>query len=565
LTGSEYYNAYPIASVANHTITLNSVAEADILAEINGGDGIFSIGAKPDPATQHATLLESTNFDSDDGANPPQISITYTIYPPPDAVTDLASVAFDTDSVNLTWSAPNLNGGTLVNYLVNKTTPWGDPVTFVSNATDTAYNVTGLASATEHSFRVSALTQKGYNATGNIYNITTVATPPTTLIVNPQGTSTSQLNLEWIAPVPNTKVNGYKIEREAPVGGGFSTIVANTTNTNLYYNNTGLVINTYYNYRVSALTPTNSSDPSNTYSQTTYHLPDAVTNLNATNDGFGSSLLEWAVPSTLYGYLQGYMINYTTPFGTPETIYIDDTESSSTSQIVGLPVDDYSFRVSAVTIHGTNVTGAAIANVTTVQDTTIGSIDADFSEQADVATVPIAFSLVTIDNSTSDLQVFYDSAYDLNCNFSYKYSRVNQTYSGLVENTISGSDVYTNFTINDPQNEIIDVLCWDVLDTDTDGRYQIAEGTTPLFEQVSNFQGGIYGTNGMFGIFDLITLLVVIVSMIGFNRYNPAVGAVLLVMMLGVLTFYGVIELAGSIFGALALLIVLAIGTVRKN
>jgi hypothetical protein len=192
-------------------------------------------------------------------------------------------------------------------------------------------------------------------------------------------------------------------------------------------------------------------------------------------------------------------------------------------------------------------------------------LDADFSEQAEVAVVPITFVLDTVNATQSIVTVNYDSAMDLDCNFAYKYARNNSTYSGLTENPISGSSVYTNFTLNDPANEIIDINCIDNLDTTNNGFFQVAEGDIPFFTQAANFQGGDFGTNGMFGFFDLLTLLVVIISMIGFNRYNPAVGAVLMVMMLGVLSFYGMIELSGLILGVLALIIVLAIGTVKKT
>lgn len=757
--GSDYISAVTVPSVALQTFTLNSVAHDDVLANLQGGGGEFSVGIEPSTFVQGASNKQF-RFNSVSGTNPPEISITYSSAPPPDSVDDLVSDLTTASTVDLNWSEPGLNGFPLVNYLVNSTTPTGDPLTFVGNTTSSFYNVTGLAANTAYSFRTSALTEGGYNTTGStILNVTTHNTQPPTgltadtislseillswiapasgdapngykiqresptgggwsvlianttdtsvthtdtgltsatqynykvstlsttgesvptagvanytwgvpqqvtgltvgdtsstsltldwtapgdngfaitgykieresptgagfttlvsdtgstavsyvntgltpmtqynykvsainsqgtgtasnaganytlpdfpilLVVNPEGTSTTDLNLEWTEPAVNFGINGYKIERAPSVGGTFAVINANTTNTNTYYNDTGLAINTYYNYRVSSLgnLTSESSIPSNTYSQTTYHLPDSVDDLTATASGFGSALLEWTVPDTLYGYILGYMINYTTPPADPLTIYVNSTGTSDVSAIVGLPINDYSFRVSAVTIHGTNVSAGLIANLTTIQSTTLGDLDVDFSEQQEAQQVPITFTLHDINATQSVLQVNYDSTMDLDCNFAYKYARSNTTYGGLVETPISGTSVYTNFTLNDPANEIIDVNCIDSINSTNTGFFQISLAEIPFFEMADNFSGGLYGTQGFFGFFDLITLLAVIVSMIGFNRYNPAVGVVLMLSMLGALAYYELIELSGLILGVLALMVVLAIGTVKKT
>ncbi len=67
-------------------------------------------------------------------------------------------------------------------------------------------------------------------------------------------TATAALTeLVWLPPLEpgSGPIVGYKIERESPVGGGFSTLVI-TTVASGYYKDTTTIASTQYNYRVSA-------------------------------------------------------------------------------------------------------------------------------------------------------------------------------------------------------------------------------------------------------------------------------------------------------------------------
>lgn len=104
-----------------------------------------------------------------------ELQVTYQVGAP-DPINDLAVSDFDADSVDLTYSEPGLNGGTLQVYQFNYTTPCGTPLTALPNGTTaTTHTVSGLTANTCYSFRATAATEGGRNDGGNIVNVTTLA------------------------------------------------------------------------------------------------------------------------------------------------------------------------------------------------------------------------------------------------------------------------------------------------------------------------------------------------------------------------------------------------------
>lgn len=493
-------------------------------------------------------------------------------------VVPLTATTAAMDQINLTWTEPNNYNSAITNYIIERESPTGGGfTTLITLGSVLSYSDGSLTAVTEYNYRITAVNGYGNGATSTSSAITLPA-PPTNLTVNDcYHTCTTQLNLEWVAPVLSTGVNGYKITFETPVGGGFSTLVANTTTTTLYYNHTGLVSGQFYNYKVQTLTAVGESQVSNAYSYSPHKLPDSVDDLVVTTNSLLQFILNWSVPDNLYGTLSGYMINYTTPAGDPTTIYISDSGSpSTTSTISGFdPTVEHSFRVSAVTTHGTNATLGNISNGTITSEILIGSLTID-SSAVNPDVVPIWYVLSNVDANTDEVDVYFKpSSGAVDCTLTERNTGVETNYTSIAE-TVDGSNVFHTFTVTNAGNGVaIDFDCWDSTDLSINEQYALTQadassafggfGNVPMFSLMANYTSGLYGTDGEFAGIDLITLFIVIVSMLFFNRTNPALGVGGMAMMLGVAWYFEVIPWTSGVLGGIAVVLVLALGQGLKN
>ncbi|TBR21531.1 MAG: DUF5011 domain-containing protein, partial [Candidatus Nitrosotenuis sp.] len=178
----------------------------------------------------------------------------------PGAPTGLSATAASSSQINLSWTAPVDNGGSAITgYKIERESPVGggwNTLVADTGSTSTTYSNSGLSAGTQYNYRVSAINAIGAGSASTAANATTSATVPgAPTALSATAISSSQINLSWTAPVDNggSAITGYKIERESPVGGGWSTLVADTGSTSTTYSNSGLSASTQYNYRVSAI------------------------------------------------------------------------------------------------------------------------------------------------------------------------------------------------------------------------------------------------------------------------------------------------------------------------
>jgi len=168
-------------------------------------------------------------------------------------------------TVNLTWQAPASSGGTpITNYLVYRGTTPGGETLLATLGNVLLYNDTGLINDQVYYYRVSAVNAVGEGPQSVLASaiplvFTTIPTAPQNLTATPGDTT---VNLTWLAPLTNggKPVTNYKIYRGTTPGG--ETLLT-TISTMYYYNDTGLLRDQTYYYRVSAVNANGESPLSN--------------------------------------------------------------------------------------------------------------------------------------------------------------------------------------------------------------------------------------------------------------------------------------------------------------
>jgi hypothetical protein len=140
---------------------------------------------------------------------------------------------------------------------------------------------------------------------------TAVPDPPTNLNATARSAEFT-IDLAWTAPVDlgeSTSIIGYQIERESPVGNGFSVLVNDTGSNSTTYVDSGLSGATQYNYRVSAWGDLSGPGAtSNEANATTVAVPDQVTGLTATTIDEDQINLSWTAPNDNGSPITGYKI-----------------------------------------------------------------------------------------------------------------------------------------------------------------------------------------------------------------------------------------------------------------
>jgi len=191
----------------------------------------------------------------------------------PTAPTNLAGVAPNSTTVNLSWSASTDNVG-VVAYKVFR----DGGATPVVTVTGTSATDVGLAVGSSHKYVVTAVDgANNQSAASNTIVVTTQGadlTPPSTPTgLTATGASASVIDLSWTASTDNFGVVGYKVFRD----GGATEIATITTGTS--FSDTGLAVGSTHSYTVAAFDAANNQSAKSTSASATTQIAGALTSL----------------------------------------------------------------------------------------------------------------------------------------------------------------------------------------------------------------------------------------------------------------------------------------------
>lgn len=225
----------------------------------------------------------------------------------PAAPTNLNATAVSSSQINLSWTAPvNSTQSQVSGYRIEIKPLCVGSSSILANTTTTAttYADTNLISGICYEYRVSAINSVGVGNSSNTASATTWSEPSEPRSLTASAVSSSQINLNWTVPsdTGGKPINGYKIERRNSCVGNFLILVANTSNANTVYSDSGLTNSTCYQYRVFAHNIVGTSLPSNNATATTLQtpslrLPSAPTGLNVSTISGTELKLTWNAPS----------------------------------------------------------------------------------------------------------------------------------------------------------------------------------------------------------------------------------------------------------------------------
>ena len=264
--------------------------------------------------------------------------------------------------------------------------------------------------------------------------------------LNASSVSNTQIFLIWDTPVNATGITGYQIEYKT---GSNSYSVLSLTGNLTTYLNTGLVANTTYTYRVSAISSAGIGNSSNEATATTLSTPSAPRNLSATVISSSQIDLIWNAPSNNGGTpITGYKIlrdNSCT--GTFVTVS-DTTNSSTKYSDTGLVANTcYRYNIEAI-----NAIGLGSIMTNNVTATTLS-----IPVQTHVPNSPTGLDVKTTSNTSLNLTWIAPPDNGESTITGYLIQRNGTT---IVVNTLSNKTSYTDAYLLPSHVQTYRVAAW---------------------------------------------------------------------------------------------------------
>jgi fibronectin type 3 domain-containing protein len=232
--------------------------------------------------------------------------------PLPSTVLGLKLSATNVSTLDFTWTSVLGASG----YEVARSTTSTGVYTTLGSTETAAYQVTGLTFNTTSYLKVRAYTLVGdvkvYGAWTTAISAKTLPGTPTLTLSSPSYTS---VQVDWAAV---SGVTGYEVWRSTGTSTTYTLIKSQTT---VGFQNTGLVFNTRYNYKVRAYRLVGTTKVYGSYSVITSQVTQVSAPSVLSESTFDSITLNWAAVSGA----NGYEVAIATSEGGPYTVSLQTT------------------------------------------------------------------------------------------------------------------------------------------------------------------------------------------------------------------------------------------------
>ena len=336
--GTPYATVTTAMPYYDNIVDLGTSADSNLSALVASGDNTWYFGVKPETRPNNNTNNNYVFF----GSYESKLTISYTAngvnnnlityFPLDNTSAPLPNMAVVTDPLSVTYDVKR-DG------------------TSIGTTTNTSFTDNTTAYSTPYLFSLTSSTSNGTSPPATNIPITLTIPAPTNLSAT---LNIPNVDLSWTG---GTGATGYKIEHSTD-GTNWSTLVADTGNTNTTYSDTVPTPNTVNHYQVRTLIGSAESNASSSASATVGGVPDTPTGLTATfNTTTADMDLAFTAPANNGSAIVGYKVEVSTDNANWSIVTADTGNTNTTYTDLNPTMGSLNYyKVSAINAYGISLT-----------------------------------------------------------------------------------------------------------------------------------------------------------------------------------------------------------------